>query len=227
MLKNMENHLWVEHGEGSGPPVPHNSPTHKRKSGSNASAKEAPIDVSQTWYDRKAGGVSRKMGVSQPAREKKKERAKSNVNSLNHQFVSSGSVFVIVGYKRPIEHMHTCIHTHACTDTRQSPPYLSQGQLFSREETVRTPPPQDREGSPLIYRERMSGGLPSSAAPPTTSVEQQQEQEKTGEGEEDPNTIPCEDCGKNIPIPEFMDHQVRTCVCTYSHALLAHDGLVQ
>lgn len=119
MLKDMESHLWVEHREGSGPLVPHNSPTHKRKSGSNASAKEAPIDVSQALYDRKAGGVSRKMGVSQPAREKKKERAKSNINSLNHQFVSSGSVFVIVGYKRPIEHMHTCIHTHACTDTRQ------------------------------------------------------------------------------------------------------------
>ena len=74
--------------------VPHNSPTHKRKAGSNASTQESPVDMGQTVYGRRAGGVSRKMGVSQPARERSTQM-ESDINLLDHQFVSSGSVSVI------------------------------------------------------------------------------------------------------------------------------------
>ena len=119
MLKNMENHLWEEHREGSGPVVPHNSPTHERKGGSTGSARESPVANVKTLYGRTAGAVSRKMGVSQPAREKKAQ-AESNVNSANLQFVSSGSVFAIVSMEDNLisqlntsdTHAHTHTHTH-------------------------------------------------------------------------------------------------------------------
>jgi len=91
MLKDMTDHLWKEHQEGSGPVVPHNSPTHKRKGASNGTSRESPVALTNPLYGRKVGVVSRKMGVSQPAREKKKVQVEDNLNSLN-QFVSSGSV---------------------------------------------------------------------------------------------------------------------------------------
>lgn len=97
MLKDMERHLWDEHREGSGPVVPHNSPTHERKGGGSGSTKESPIAKAKTLFGRLAGAApaSRKMGVSQPARKKDKARkpqAETDVNSLIQQFVSSGSM---------------------------------------------------------------------------------------------------------------------------------------
>lgn len=99
------------------------------------------------------------------------------------------------------------IHTHTQYTQHQRLPHPSQGELSvnSRGGSA-SPPPPDREGSPLLYGSRLSTEPPSSPVPPSSTG--QQEQKKNGEGEEDPNTIPCESCGKNIPIPDFIEHEV-------------------
>ena len=63
-----------------------------------------------------------------------------------------------------------------------------------------------REDSPQLYGNRLSTESPSSAVPPSST--EQLHQKNNGEEEEYPGTIPCEVCGKNIPIPDFVEHEV-------------------
>ena len=92
MLKNMEEHLWEKHREGSGPAVPHN--THERKGGGSDGTNESRFAKTNTMFGGLTGAAPapRKMGVSQSARKKEKSQAGSDVNLLNQPFVSSGSM---------------------------------------------------------------------------------------------------------------------------------------